>query len=141
MKEITRDDIGKKVVFNSDYKHYTNPEFYPKVGTIGTIYDVDNRGVYVNWASNSTSSDDKWAVNSNEIELIETKNNDNNITDEEIVKMFLPKFQKNGLDVPFFCYSKTIIKIIALVYRSGYTRGRKGRPFKIQPKKVKSECK
>ena len=138
MKKITKDDIGRKVIFVDKNAHDSCPDFYPEVGTIGSIYNVDNGTIYVKWASGSTSGDDIWATTLYRIEFVQEIPD---ISDEEIVKMLLPKFKKNGINIPFVCLGNILVEMIALAYRSGYVRGQKGRPFKIQPKKVKNECK
>lgn len=60
------------------------------------------------------------------------------LSDDEIYSMFKPKINKAGLlkhsyyyrDHAMF-YTDEVIGAIALAYRSGYLRAKKGRPFKI----------
>lgn len=60
--------------------------------------------------------------------------------DLDVYKMLLPKFKKNGY------VTKTngidsgldVVRMVALAYKSGYTRAEKGRPFKIETKLTES---
>lgn len=71
----------------------------------------------------------------------------NDMTNEEIWEMLIPKLNKNetlikgarsGLFGPIFYYEeKGVQNAIAIAYRSGYERAMKGRPFKIGEKKKK----
>ncbi len=51
-----------------------------------------------------------------------------NMTDNEIYDMLKPKMDKAGV---FMVKMYNSVKAIALAYRSGYLRAKKGRPFKI----------
>lgn len=72
----------------------------------------------------------------------------NDMTNEEIWEMLIPKLNKNGTLIkgarsglfgPIFYYEeKGVQNAIAIAYRSGYIRAMKGRPFKIGEKKKKS---
>lgn len=76
------------------------------------------------------------------------------LTDEEIWEMLKPKMEKLGIDsngsgsvlktesglltktiCKNFMYLDDVIRLVTTVYRSGYGRGQKGRPFKIGEKK------
>lgn len=50
------------------------------------------------------------------------------MTDDEIYDMLKPKMDKAGV---FMIKMYNSVKVIALAYRSGYLRAKKGRPFKI----------
>ena len=54
------------------------------------------------------------------------------MTDDEIYDMLKPKLEKSGayIDCGYY-YDLDSKKAIALAYRSGYLRAKKGRPFKI----------
>lgn len=54
------------------------------------------------------------------------------MTDDEIYDMLKPKLEKSGgyIDRGYY-YELDSKKAIALAYRSGYLRAKKGRPFKI----------
>ena len=49
-----------KVVFISEKKHKVFPHFYPEVGTVGTVVNVDGCDALVKWEEGSTSKDDTW---------------------------------------------------------------------------------
>lgn len=73
----------------------------------------------------------------------------NDMTNEEIWEMLIPKLNKNetlikgarsGLFGPIFYYEeKGVQNAIAIAYRSGYERAMKGRPFKFGEKKEKKQ--
>ena len=54
------------------------------------------------------------------------------LSDDEIYNMLKPKLEKSGayIDRGYY-YELDSKKAIALAYRSGYLRAKKGRPFKI----------
>lgn len=66
------------------------------------------------------------------------------ISDEEVWKMLEPKMKKNGLkwfdyvgegDKRIYFYvGYDVYKAVALAYRAGYLRAKKGRPFKYKSK-------
>ena len=70
-------------------------------------------------------------------------NNEHDITrqysDKQIWEMLKPKMEKMGYNIDLdsvSCFNgKALEKLIAVIYRSGYTRGRKGRSFIIGEKK------
>ena len=54
------------------------------------------------------------------------------LSDDEIFNMLKPKLKKGGAYIDRGCYYELVsTKAIALAYRSGYLRAKKGRPFKI----------
>ena len=134
--------VGDKVKYiNTD--HAEHPDFYPLYGTIGEIKEDCGNNYCVQWPKGSTSDDDCWYCDENDIELVK----DVDMTNEEIWKMLKPKMEKNslttknvhaGLFGPIYTYNeKDVHNAIALAYRSGYERAMKGRPFKIGEKKKK----
>ena len=58
--------------------------------------------------------------------------NETALSDDEIYNMLKPKLEKSGayIDRGYY-YELDSKKAIALAYRSGYLRAKKGRPFKI----------
>lgn len=55
-----------------------------------------------------------------------------NMSDDEIYDMLKPKMKKDGVYIDRgYYYELDSPKAIALAYRSGYLRAKKGRPFKI----------
>lgn len=54
------------------------------------------------------------------------------LSDDEIYDMLRPKMEKNRAYIDYgYYYKLDSKKAIALAYRSGYLRAKKGRPFKI----------
>ena len=54
------------------------------------------------------------------------------LSDDEIFNMLKPKMKNSGAYIDRGCYYELDgTKAIALAYRSGYLRAKKGRPFKI----------
>ena len=146
--------IGRKVRMINEDKHKDNPNWYPKVGTVGTIVNLSwtNNSAYVNWGENSgvgkgLDRSYTWYIDWKSIELVD--DTDSHMTDEEIWEMFKPKMEKLGInyDGTYIRYPSildkpkkymdmpTVQKLVATVYRSGYGRGQKGRPFMIGEKK------
>lgn len=136
---MSKFNIGDKVRYiGKDHKEI--PEFYPKIGTVGTV--VKEGGAtdwYIQWPKRSTSGEDCWYCDENDIELVGNVD----MTNEEIWKMLRTKFNKNNLEgnyvrIDRYGYIKEdVYNAIALAYRSGYERAMKGRPFKIGEKKKK----
>lgn len=143
--------VGDKVRYIGT-EHETDPQWYPAIGTIGTVKSVYETDCYIQWAKGTTSDNDCWYCNKGDVELVENED----MTNEEIWKMLEPKMVKNGLKsttstirLPAqWCYGDPldIVKsyeenmvhnAIAIAYRSGYERAMKGRPFKIGEKKKK----
>ena len=138
--------IGRKVQMAVDLG---NPDWYPKVNTVGTIVRTDKCTVLVNWGKESGVRENckgkyEWYVAWNKITPVNF-----DMTDEEIWEMFKPKMEKLGINydgtyIKYRSISKepkkymdipTVQKLVATVYRSGYGRGQKGRPFVIGEKK------
>ena len=141
-------NVGDRVKYIGK-DHREMPEFYPPVGTIGTVVKQLNEydDVYVQWEKGSTSKEDCWYCDRHDVELV--KNED--MTNEEIWEMLKPKMEKNGLNKKmgglhigknlvdgFWVYSiDNVHNAIALAYKVGYLRSQKGRPFKFDEKKKK----
>lgn len=116
-------NVGDKVKYIG-LEHDINPQWFPIVGTIGTVVqDVDEVDCYIQWPKESTSKEDRWYCNKNDIELVENED----MTNEEIWKMIENKMQKNGFHYSLV-YDKNNVE-----YETCY----KGRPFKIGEKKKK----
>lgn len=54
--------FGDKVVFVAEEKHKEHPEYYPKVGTVGTVTINGTKCVEVKWKKGSTSQHDTWVA-------------------------------------------------------------------------------
>lgn len=151
--------VGDKVRYIGK-NHEEMPEFYPEIGTIGTVVKEDgDMGWHIQWPKGSTSKKDCWYCDENDIELVENVD----MTNEEIWKMLRPKMEKHNILVepgvlcqgedklnqllnPNIIEGKYVTDVydataaryaIALAYRSGYERAMKGRPFKFGEKKKK----
>lgn len=141
---MSKFNVGDKVRYIGK-EHKELPEFYPEFGTIGIIINSSENSfdVYVQWEKGSTSKEDCWYCDKNDIELIIE-----NMTNEEIWEMLKPKLVKNGLDWihygydvdgnKFYYFDEIALKnAVAIAYKSGYYRSQKGRPFKFGEKKKK----
>lgn len=149
---MSKFNVGDKVRYIGK-DHNNMPKFYPEIGTIGTLVkECGDTDWYIQWAKGSTSREDCWYCNENDIELFENVD----MTNEEIWEMLENKMQKNGLiskanliHVSADNYPNNEVKItktyleddvhnaIALAYKVGYLRAMKGRPFKFGEKKKK----
>lgn len=147
--------IGKRVRMIDKDLREKNPLYYPKFGTVGTItgFGITDNTIHVDWGKNSgvgknfIENNYAWAVAWSSVELVD--DTQFNMTDEEIWEMFKPKIEKLGInyDGTYIRYPSildkpkkymdipTVQKLVATVYRSGYGRGQKGRPFMIGEKK------
>lgn len=142
---MSKFNVGDKVRYIGS-EHDINSQWFPSIGTIGTVVqDVDEIDCYIQWPKGSTSKEDCWYCNKNDIELVENVD----MTNEEIWEMLRPKMEKNaittknihaGLFGPVYTYNaKEVHNAIALAYKVGYFRSQKGRPFKIGEKKVEEK--
>lgn len=125
---------GPKVKFISEEAHMDMPEYYPAVGTVGTVVKVYDEycecyGWKVQWPKGSTSGNDCWFCEESDVELIEEV--DKQMTNEEIWEMLQPKLLKN------YIFPNEVCEAVDMAYRIGYFRAMKGRPFKIGEKKKK----
>lgn len=128
--------VGDKVVFTNAKKHETSSEFYPAVGTVGTVREVgeyDGEILCVDWG-NAEGVDvwkdgtKTWWCNEWDVEP--------NYTDDEVWEMLKPKLNQfvparvEDIDM----YSSVVKKMVVAAYRSGYGRATKGRSFIIKSK-------
>lgn len=141
--------IGDKVRFVDRKAHEQTPEYYPSVGTIGTVVKDERnpKNWKIQWPKGATSGDDRWYCGEESIELFDGKIEKDEMTNEEIWEMLKPKMDKNGF-VGFnlwdgnTVYSEfDVINAVAIAYRSGYERCTKGRPFKFGENRAKKEKK
>ena len=141
--------IGDKVKYNPinweldfcaehDFENLTN-------GVIISISSIKNKYIV-----NFNYKNDRVFLTIDERNLVA---NEEKMTDEEIWEMLIAKMKKLGIDpngdwTTVFCVRNSgknhadrsmdmdhVKKLVATVYRSGYGRGQKGRPFKICEKK------
>lgn len=75
MIEVTKDIIGKKVVFTNSYLHQKYPVFYPKFGTVGVVISVNPNNqlcnIFVQWPEDSTLGDDKSFCRGTDLKLVD----------------------------------------------------------------------
>lgn len=70
--KITDVKVGMRVRFTDKFLHEIAPQYYPAVGTVGEVTDIE---VMVQWPERSTSGDDCWYAPSNAIEPVEDQAN------------------------------------------------------------------
>lgn len=138
--------IGDKVRFVDRKAHEQTPEYYPSVGTIGTVVmdEYNPKDWKIQWPKGTTSGNDRWYCEEESIELFDGKIEKDEMTNEEIWEMLKPKIEKNEIKPCSHHYmfgavynKNDVINAIAVAYRSGYIRAMKGRPFKFGEKKKK----
>lgn len=134
---MSKFNVGDKVVFTNDDKHKRLSQFYPAVGTVGIIRDKDkdDDGVLIDWGkaegvyTNGNYAAKAWWCEEEDIKLCE-------YTDDEVWEMLKPKMRQlvpshiENLDM----YSPIVKNMVVAAYRSGYGRAIKGRSFIIKPK-------
>lgn len=79
MKKFT---VGMKVRFIDENGHKFEPQFYPEVGTIGTVIDASHDCLFIQWPKGSTSGDDCWCALSYRLEIVKEKNVEKSNFDE-----------------------------------------------------------
>lgn len=63
--------IGDKVKAISKTERNTHPDWYPNPGTVGTVTNTGySRLVEVQWPEGSTSEDDLWWVDKDDLEVV-----------------------------------------------------------------------
>lgn len=136
-------NIGDKVVFANAEKHEKVSQFYPAVGTVGTVVKIDKhsiaeKGLLVDWGD--AEGIDVWGDGTkswwcNECDVKPYTCEEYEYTDDEVWKMLKPKM--NQFSLPYQNIdnlSQEIKSMIVSAYRSGYGRATKGRSFIIKPK-------
>lgn len=137
-------NVGDKVVFTNARKHKAVSQFYPAVGTVGIVKEIDTRtlgknSLLVDW--NNAEGVDVWedGIKSwwcNEDDVKPFYEVEPNYTDDEVWEMLKPKMRQfvpahiENLDM----YSPVVKKMVVAAYRSGYGRATKGRNFIIKSK-------
>lgn len=146
--------VGDKVIIkNPDFRLLC---FNEEKGRVAYVEPDDYDGflVYEVIIKNSNDSnsfvwvEEDWVVLDPEY----TKNQNPEMTNDEIYNMLKPKMQKMGIDyngsmtrvtmsdyetksIDYYMPIEDVKRLVATVYRSGYGRGQKGRPFIIREKK------
>lgn len=130
-------NVGDKVVFTNAVKHKATSQFYPAVGTVGTVKAIGTRALgknslFVDW--NNAEGIGVWECNEDDVKpFCEVEPN---YTDDEVWEMLKPKMRQfvpthiENLDM----YSPVVKKMVVAAYRSGYGRATKGRNFIIKSK-------
>ena len=67
--------VGDKVRFTSEKLHSLDLGYYPPVGTLGEIIDIDPDygGLCVQWPEGTTSIDDCWWCDKYDVEPVEAE--------------------------------------------------------------------
>ena len=134
---MSKFNVGDKVVFINGDKHKRLSQFYPAVGSVGIIKDKDkdDGDVLVDWGeaegvniNGNYAAKKAWWCEEEDIRLCE-------YTDDEVWEMLKPKmrqFVRDAVDIDL--YSPTVKNMVVAAYRSGYGRATKGRSFMVKPK-------
>lgn len=134
--------VGDKVVFTNAKKHETVSQFYPAVGTVGIVKEIDTgtlgkNSLLVDW--NNAEGVDVWEDGTkswwcNEDDVKPFCEVEPNYTDGEVWEMLKPKMNQfvpvRAEDIDM----SVVKKMVVAAYRSGYGRATKGRSFMIKPK-------
>lgn len=135
--------VGDKVVFTNAKKHEMVSQFYPVVGTVGTVKMIGTEvlgenTLMVDWG-NAEGVDvwedgtKLWWCNEDDVKLFYEV--EPNYTDDEVWEMLKPKMKRIVTilaDVDNF--HDEVKKMVVAAYRSGCGRATKGRSFIIKPK-------
>ena len=139
---MSKFNIGDKVVFTNAEKHETVSQFYPAVGTVGTVKAIGTRALgenslLVDW-SNAEGVDvwkdgtKSWWCNEDDVKPFYEV--EPNYTDDEVWEMLKPKMNQ-FVPVRVEDIDMSIVKkMVVAAYRSGYGRATKGRSFIIKSK-------
>lgn len=135
---MSKFNVGDKVVFINGDKHKRLSQFYPAVGSVGIIKnkDKDDGDVLVDWGeaegvntNGNYAAKKAWWCEEEDIKLCE-------YTDNEVWEMLKPKMRQfvpaRIEDIDMF--SPAVKNMVVAAYRSGYGRATKGRSFMIKPK-------
>ena len=141
---MSKFNVGDKVVFANTEKHKKVSQFYPVVGTVGTVKMIGDRAIsdntlLVDW-DNAEGIDvwedgtKSWWCGEDDVKPYTCEEYE--YTDGEVWEMLKPKMKQfvpahiENLDM----YSPAVKKMVAAAYRSGYGRATKGRSFMIKSK-------
>ena len=131
--------VGDKVVFTNAEKHEKVSQFYPVVGTVGTVKRaISDNTLLVNWGN--AEGVDVWEDGTKsrwcgEDDVKPYTCEEYEYTDGEVWEMLKPKMKQFVRDVvDIDLYSPTVKNMVVAAYRSGYGRATKGRSFMIKPK-------
>lgn len=143
---MSKFNVGEKVVFTNTKKHESARQFYPVVGTVGTVVEIDKnpidgKALLIDWGNAEgidvwTDGTKSWWCNEQDVKPYEGTDN---YTDDEVWAMLKPKMKQFALpnqNINYF--SQEIKNMIVAAYRSGYGRATKGRSFMIKPKVKKA---
>ena len=144
---MSKFNVGDKVVFINAKKHESAKQFYPAVGTVGTVkeideHPIDEKGLLVDWGD--AEGVDVWRDGTkswwcNEADVKPYTCDKCELTDGEVWEMLKPKMKQFVRDVvDIDLYSPTVKNMVVAAYRSGYGRATKGRSFMIKPKVKKA---
>ena len=147
---MSKFNIGDKVVFANAEKHKAVSQFYPAVGTVGIVKEIETgtlgkNSLLVDW-SNAEGVDvwkddtKSWWCHEDDVKPFYEV--EPNYTDDEVWKMLKPKMNQfvpvRAEDIDMLSIVK---KMVVAAYRSGYGRATKGRSFIIKSKVEKKPSK
>ena len=132
-------NVGDKIVFTNAEKHEISNKIYPAVGTVGTVKEICEERLLIDWGdakgveiSCSHDNTKLWWCAENDVK---SYTQENNYTDDEVWEMLKPKmrqFASESFDIDLYC--SNVKDMVVAAYRSGYGRATKGRSFIIKPK-------
>lgn len=91
--------VGDKVRFIGEGLHKHSPQYYPKLGTIGTVKACAGPGKLVQWPIGSTSDDDMWRCNDEWLEPVEITPDMGQQANESRREIYLQAIRKWGSDM------------------------------------------
>lgn len=135
-------NVGDKVIFTNAMKHEAVSQFYPAVGTVGIVKEIDTnalgkKSLLVDW--NNAEGIDVWEDGTKswwckEDDVKPFYEVEPNYTDGEVWEMLKPKMNQfvpvRAEDIDM----SIVKKMVVAAYRSGYGRATKGRSFIIKSK-------
>lgn len=102
--------VGKCVKFINDVSHKASPNYFPVVGTLGIVLEVEGDEIYVQWPHGTTSDDDMWWCFKTDVEIMPEANSENvprygrTITDDTFGKTVTEFGQRNAIRIRLISY-------------------------------------
>lgn len=62
--------VGSKVRITDGKAHKDNPQWFPEVGTVGTVMEVGSHTHFIQWPEGSTSERDRWYCDDTRLEVL-----------------------------------------------------------------------
>ena len=102
--------VGKYAKFIDDVSHKAAPHYFPVVGTLGIVLEVEGDEICVQWPHGTTSGDDMWWCFKTDVELMPEANSENVtrygrvITDDAFGKTVTEFGQRNAIRIRLISY-------------------------------------